>query len=135
MLNCSLDTSGGKGLVLGRSSDAGDVDSPYLLMSPVSAAAVGGGAISSGNPILSGNSIIGRLLASGESTGAVSSNNSVIPSSASEGPYAHMEFNAQSDKNPSGLAPPGIPPPHRGETGGHRGTASSSRISPSRSAH
>ena len=92
--NCSLDTSGGKGLVLGRSSDAGDVDSPYLLMSPVSAA----GAISSGNPI-SGNSIIGRLLASGESTGAVSSNNSVIPSSASEGPYAHMEFNAQSDKN------------------------------------
>ena len=98
MLNCSLDTSGGKGLVLGRSSDAGDVDSPYLLMSPVSAAAVGGGAISSGNPI-SGNSIIGRLLASGESTGAVSSNNSVIPSSASEGPYAHMEFNAQSDKN------------------------------------
>jgi len=132
----SLDTTGGKGLVLGRSSDAGDVDSPYLLMSPVSAA----GAISSGNPILSGNSIIGRLLASGESTGAVSSNNSVIPSSASEGPYAHMEFNAQSDKNssvvmnvPSGLAPPGIPPPHRGETGGHRGTASSSRISPSSS--
>ena len=86
-----------QGLVLGRSSDAGDVDSPYLLMSPVSAA-VAGGAISSGNPI-SGNSIIGRLLASGESTGTVSSNNSVIPSSASEGPYAHMEFNAQIDKN------------------------------------